>query len=219
MEKLLNLSNFFLDFLFPKTPTTKHLEEISKNNLVTIFPQPRHIDSDRVVALFDYQNKGVRDFVWEIKYRANKKLIKSAAIILYEILCIEVAERALFENFVNPLLIPMPMSTKQKRYRGYNQTEIICKEIMKLDQNHLLEYLPDSLIKTRHTESQAKTESKTKRQENLKNSMAIIGNEKLRNRCVVLIDDVYTTGATVAEATRALRDAKVRKILTFTIAH
>lgn len=219
MEIFLNLGNYFLDFLFPKSQSVIDLENLSATELINIFPSPRAIDNERVIALFDYQDKQVRDLIWQIKYKKNSKLINSVALIIYEIICTELAERALFENFINPLLVPMPMSQKRKAERGFNQTELICEAIINVDQARLLEYVPNTLLKIKHTESQTKTESKSARLKNLHNSMEVSDKEKLRNQCVVLIDDVYTTGASVTEATRALKEAGVRKILTLTIAH
>lgn len=219
MNILHSISGTFLDFLFPKTESAKLLESLSSSDMVRIFPSPRAIEDDRVIAIFDYQDSRVKDLIWEIKYKGNMNLTRNSAEIIYEILCQEISERALSENFKSPLLIPMPISDKKRRERGFNQTEIICKELDKLDANKLFIYRDDILKKIRHTESQSHTHSKKDRMENLKNSMRVITNLKPQKYSVVLFDDVTTTGASISEARRALREAGLKKILTITLAH
>ncbi len=219
MELLTAISHTFLDFLFPKSEIAKKLESLSSSEMVVLFPAPRSIDDDRVIAVFDYQNSHVRDLVWEIKYKGNRNLAKNSAEIIYEVLCQEIAERSLSENFINPLLIPMPISDKKRRERGFNQTELICEELKNLDAEKLFTYMPNILKKVRHTESQAHTHTKKERMENLNGSMRVISKLKPQRYSVVLIDDVITTGASIAEARRALREVGLKKVLAITLAH
>jgi len=157
--------------------------------------------------------------VWELKYRRNSKVAHSLASILYDVLREELAERSLTEHFSDPLLVPMPISHKRLRERGWNQTAILCEEVMKHDRNTFLTYLPTALAKDRHTESQARTHSKRDRLTNVEYSMKVIEPDSIKNRNVVLFDDVTTTGATLREAKRVLKAAGAKKILAVTLAH
>jgi ComF family protein len=215
------LAQSLIDFLFPKAETIYDLEAMSAGELVALLPAPKEFEE--VIALFGYDDVRVRAIIWEIKYRRNKTLVKKMSEILYDVLKQELAERAMMESaswrIINPLLIPLPMSDARRKERGFNQTEMICEELVALDTEKLFEYAPNILIKDRHTESQTKTTSKRERIRNIEGSMRAADTESVHGRSIILLDDVSTTGATMKEARRALRAAGCRKILSVAIAH
>jgi len=211
------LAQSLVDFLFPKAENIYDLESLSAGELVALLPAPKDVED--VIALFGYDDVRVRAIIWEIKYRKNTTLAKKMSEILYDVLKEVLAERAMMENFVNPLLIPLPMSEARRKERGFNQTEMICEELIALDSEHLFEYAPNILVKDRHTESQTKTTSKRERIRNVEGSMRAVDPEVTKGRNLILLDDVSTTGATMKEARRALRTAGCKKILSVAIAH
>ena len=75
------------------------------------------------------------------------------------------------------------------------------------------------LVKTRNTEHQARIGERSARLKNLVGSFAVKNPELVAHRNIILIDDVTTTGATLAEARKVLRAAQARKVIAFTIAH
>ena len=218
MDKLKTFYEYFLDFLFPQSDSVEYIEHMSVSVLTNTMPKAKEIKDERVIALFDYKDKLVKDLVWELKYKGNKKIARKIAQIIVDVLEHELAERALFENFTRPLLVPIPIADRRRRERGFNQTEILGEEIMRLDTNNLFEYAPDVLTKTHYTESQARTHAtKRERDENLKNSMH--ADTRVVGRCVVILDDVTTSGATFSEAKRALKEAGAKKFLCVAVAH
>jgi len=68
-------------------------------------------------------------------------------------------------------------------------------------------------------EHQAQIENRQKRIKNIIGSFAVKNKDIIKNRNIILIDDVTTTGATLNEAKKVLREAGAKKIIAFTIAH
>ena len=210
------------DFLFPKSKKVLELESLSAGKLLKLLPSSELTGETDIIALFDYSFSLVKDVVWEIKYRGNRKMAAKIAEIMYDVLLEETAERALESSswrVEGPLLIPMPMSGKRRQERGWNQAELICEALKSFDKENRFKYVAGQLVKHRHTERQTVTASKRERGENLRESMHIVHPPAVLGKCVILVDDVYTTGSTFAEAKRALKDAGAKKILSIVIAH
>ena len=206
------------DFLFPKSKKVLELEQLSSGEILKILPPAEEVEDRNILALFDYRDPLVREIIWSIKYRGDRILAGKMSEILSDVLAHEFADRFLFEKFERPLLVPMPISGKRRFERGWNQTELLGEAIKKR-MNGSLKYLPNQLIKFRHTESQTQTSSKTERQRNLKGSMRVLNPDTVKDRCVVLLDDVTTTGSSFAEGKRALKEAGAKKVLCIAIAH
>ena len=144
------------------------------------------------------------------------------AEILYEKIIEELSELSVMENFHAPLLIPIPLSNKRHRERGYNQSELICKEIIKINNlRHGVDMKLENniLIKPKETEHQARIHNRSERLKNIIGSFAIKNAELIKNKNIILIDDITTTGATLAEAKKILKQNGARKVIAFTIAH
>ena len=113
------------------------------------------------------------------------------------------------------IIIPVPMYSKKEKLRGYNQTALIAKEIAKAYQN--LIYDGKSLQKIKDTKMQSSL-NKKQRKNNIKNAYNVINQQKIKNKKIVLLDDIYTTGATANECSKMLKQAGAKEILVVTIA-
>jgi len=96
--------------------------------------------------------------------------------------------------------VPVPLSPKRLRKRGYNQSALLAKVIA----NELnIDFDDKSLIKIKETEIQSKSHSSSQRAKNLKGAFAIKG-DNLKGKRVLLVDDVRTTGATLEECSNTI---------------
>ena len=112
-------------------------------------------------------------------------------------------------------IIPVPVSSKRMNERGYNQSELIANDIVK--QIAECECITDCLIKNKNIIEQSKL-NKEQRQKNIQGVYILKNKEKLINKKILLIDDIYTTGSTANECCKILQEAKPKKIDVFTIA-
>jgi len=211
--------NFILDFLFPKEALTKKLESMSPELFLRKAKKSNRKQSVTPLPLYEYRDTLVKRAIWEIKYKKNLKIAKLLGQVLAETLIEEFQDRSLFEGMSTLLLIPIPLSKKRLQERGYNQSELVCKEIESSAGNTFITYRPDILYKTRETPSQTTLKHRGERLKNIAGSFIVKNHELIKNKTIVVFDDVITTGATMAEAIRVLKAAGARKIIPFAIAH
>ena len=157
--------------------------------------------------------------VWNLKYKNKKEIAEIFTEYLYPKILEELSELKLLENFHNPILIPIPLSKKRFKERGYNQSSLIAKNLEKLDKKENFVLEENILFKRKETEHQARIKNKQARLKNLIGTFSVKNQELIKNKNIILIDDVTTTGATLKEARKILRENGAKKIIAFTIAH
>ena len=112
------------------------------------------------------------------------------------------------------IIIPVPLHWKKEFLRGFNQSALISSYISRELNKPLI--LSD-LVKIKNTCSQTKLSEK-ERKENVKESFHVRKSTFIKGKRVLLIDDVYTTGATVRESVKVLKKAGARKVIILTLA-
>lgn len=110
------------------------------------------------------------------------------------------------------IVVYVPMSQAEEKKRGFNQSELLAREVAK---RLGLPLLP-ALVKTKDTSAQ-KQLKREEREENLKGAFACVYDE-VKRRSILLIDDVFTTGATANACAYALLKSGAREVLTLTAA-
>ncbi len=108
-------------------------------------------------------------------------------------------------------LIPVPLHASAFWKRGFNQSEWIARE---LSRGSKVPLLGDALVKKRHTAAQS-TLSRNEREANLRGCFKWLGKKVPKE--IVLVDDVFTTGSTLAACSAAAQSAGVEKIHTWTL--
>lgn len=111
-------------------------------------------------------------------------------------------------------IVPVPLHPKRKKQRGFNQAQIIAKELAKLKGIELVER---SLVKVKNVPPQTSLKAE-ERKKNVRGAFQVVKNEWIKGRVVLLVDDVYTTGSTISECSAALRKAGAKEVRAITLA-
>ena len=116
-------------------------------------------------------------------------------------------------------VVPVPLYPKRKMQRGFNQAEVIARAALKHLSRHAerFEFVPGALVRSRDTGSQIGL-SRHQRRENLRGAFAVGDPTRVEGRYILLIDDVYTTGATASECARVLLRAGAKRVWVATVA-
>jgi len=114
------------------------------------------------------------------------------------------------------LIIPVPLHNRRLRERRFNQSALLAQEIARTT---VKAYLPDLLERTRHTVPQQGLNYK-ERGKNVHGAFGVNKNhlQTLKGRNVLLIDDVYTSGATLNECALVMKNAKAATVAVLTVA-
>lgn len=112
------------------------------------------------------------------------------------------------------IILCVPMYKKKKKQRGYNQAELIAKE---LSEKLYIEFSLNNLVKIKDTKKQS-TLTKRERTQNLKDAFEVKNKGILKNKKIILFDDIFTTGSTANECCNVLKKAGVKEIAVLTLA-
>lgn len=169
----------------------------------------RNFCLDGFTSVFKYEGAVKRSLI-SLKY-------KFAYDIAYELAEV-IANRLLSVSFLfsgYSLVIPVPLHKKRENWRGFNQSEIFSKKIAEFLH---LEYCNKALVKLKNQRPQALLK-RDERLKNVKSSYEIINKIQIANKNILLIDDVVTTGATIKETCKILKENGAKLVWGVTIAH
>lgn len=206
------ICGYLIDTLFPKTNRL-----LTNENLYSL-PKAEN-NEPYIFSIFYYKNATIKKLIKLIKYKGNKEATKQASGVIYEYLLEDMSEKMEINNFIKPIIIPLPATKHRMKEYGFNQCERIVKCIEKKDSEKYFEFLYDLLIKIKDCKSQAHTKNRVERLKNIKNSFGVNLKDRIRGRNIILIDDVWTTGATINEARSELLKAGAKNVIAYTIAH
>jgi len=147
--------------------------------------------------------------IHDFKYHGVKTLGK----LLSTRFARELDDQNWFSNY--DVILPVPLHRRKMVKRGFNQSYIIAQAIAT---QLKLEVVTDVLVKKRNKDSQTK-KSRFGRWRNMENLYAVKNFDKIRNKRVLLVDDVFTTGATTEACINALQKATPIAISVVTLAY
>lgn len=118
------------------------------------------------------------------------------------------------ENYPSFCIVPIPLHKDKLRERGFDQSYLIARYMAG---RLKLPFWDALLMRIKATESQAK-KKKNERLENVRGAFSLTRPEEARGKDILLIDDVFTTGATANEAAKVFKRAGAGRVHVFTLA-
>lgn len=204
------IKRLLLDLLYPNRcglcGGSIPFNEFFCNTCIKLFsPAPKNVSvpyADLFSAYTIYDSFGKR-LVLRLKNKSNGYALSGAAYLICKSITADFGEKLKKTDFITYI----PMRKNDLRKRGYNQCRIIAKE---------LSYLIDKpcravLVKTRDNLPQ-KYLTAAERRENVRDVFACSKPAGVKGKTILLIDDVSTTGSTISEAARVLKEAGAERV-------
>ena len=162
---------------------------------------------DEHIYLFQY-NGEIRDAILKYKFDEKSYIYRTFLEFIKnnENICAQIKKY--------DIIIPVPISKKRLNTRGYNQSSLIAKN---LAQELNIEYSEKILIKIKDNKPQSEMKQDT-RKSNVRGVYKVINKERINNKKVLIVDDIFTTGSTADECARVLKDNNAESIGVFTLA-
>ena len=164
---------------------------------------------------FLYRDKRIEALMLESKFHNNKK----AHMLLGQTLrvCILQLHSRWFPDSREIVLVPVPLSSRRRRERGYNQVEKIGRFAVTDELGHIaIHQNPTILRRIRHTKPQTSLSAQERRR-NVRDAFSARPADE--TYLYIVFDDVCSTGATLFAAEKALREAGARQIYVISLAH
>lgn len=213
----MNFINSVLDYFFP--PICGMCGEINENYICNNCYE--NIKKIKKCVINEYNNRNFSKHLYIFRYEGiiRNKIIEykfEDKGYLYKMFAKIIFSDKKTCNFIKKydVIIPVPISKKRKKKRGYNQSELVANELaQKLNQD----IWTDIIIKKKDNKPQSEL-NKLERIKNVEDIYEINKPIEVKNKKVLLLDDIYTTGSTVNEIARKLKQNQTQEIGVITLA-
>jgi ComF family protein len=162
---------------------------------------------DKLRAVYLYKGH-LRKLILKFKYSNRSFLYKDFASEMSNL----IKEHNFLKN--SDLIIPIPLNIFRKIKRGYNQAELLAKEI---SVNIEIPMFKNILLRRKITKPQFKL-SKFERIKNMQSSFTVRNKSTIKNKIILLVDDIATTCSTVSVCASVLKRAGAKKVYVLTLA-
>ena len=209
-------------------PVCQNRIPISTNIEISKYQSICHPDARFLLApAADYRNEAVKNLIHELKFHRIASAMEPIKKILDEYLSIVIARKVAPQSgatdeaisthnfFKNYSVVPIPISSKRLRQRGFNQAQLIAEHVARQCKWPIAN---GNLIKIKDNKKQSELKNWEERKSNVENCFSITRPELIKNENIILVDDVFTSGATINEAVKILKRAGARKIIALVIA-
>lgn len=215
MKYIFEIQKNILDIIYPQTcgicgkinkkSICRKCEIIlEKQAQFTVINEGKEIEDknfNEIIYIFKYEGL-IRNTIIDYKFNEKSYLYKTLVDFM-------IKNRKILQKINNyDIIIPVPISKKRQKERGYNQSLLIAEEISKKSN---IQINKDCLIKTKNIIEQSKL-NKEERNTNIQNVYELRNKEVFLDKKILLLDDIYTTGSTVNECSKILRQANPMQI-------
>ncbi|MDP1845887.1 MAG: ComF family protein, partial [Candidatus Moranbacteria bacterium] len=161
-----------------------------------------------IIAAVSYENPAVKKLIYNLKYR----FISASSEPLSELMI-----KALLRNDlpIPDFIVPVPLHPRRLRWRGFNQSRLLAEKISKNLAPMLEIEVMDVLKRDKNNKAQMKIKKYRERLQNIKDIFSFdaqFGKNILKNKEILLIDDIATTGATLEECAKILKENGAKKV-------
>ena len=236
------ISNWFLDAIFPirclkcrkflakstgylckkcirTIPINKGFECLGCKRRVSLgktCPTCRNnIHIDQLLIVSDYENDVIVKLIKTLKYRFIIEVMGPISYVIKKYIVWLSASKKFNLLAEKPVIIPVPLHPSRLNWRGFNQAELIACSIADILN---CDICPDVIRRVRDKKPQAYIEGREQRLQNVKEIFKISDENKIKDETILLVDDVCTTGATLNECARVLKESGAKKVIGLVIA-
>ncbi len=176
---------------------------------ITIAREKDHlIFISEIHSFFDF-SEGIQGIIHEMKYNGRTRIARELIQFLEDDI------KTIFDHSQQvDMIIPVPLHSKRENERGYNQGELLTTEISRiLDKPNRT----NAVIRNKNTKSQTKLSARD-RIKNMNGAFSMAFEEIVKDKVVLLVDDIITTGSTLNECAKVLIEGKAKRVVALTMA-
>ncbi|MEN9560851.1 MAG: hypothetical protein RIQ56_124 [Candidatus Parcubacteria bacterium] len=205
LSAFISFSNTLFDVVLPPTVRAQKTKTLTLSDF-SVAPEVHSLHGIDITTLLSYSDTAVQNLIRSLKYDNSHHAVHLCALLLADFLQEEVANLKLLSP--RPIwIVPVPLHPSRERERGYNQIARILEALPKEfhDGTHA-SIRPDTLQRVQDTLTQTRL-SKYERWENVRNAFEV--KHVVPNVHIIIVDDVATTGATLAACIQTFKKADV----------
>jgi ComF family protein len=180
------------------------------NSCIQEFKWPKPQKIPWITSLWNYRDPRAEAVLRHIKTLPNNRIAYFCSKLFAQLIVNRPQQPS------DWVMIPIPISRKRFRERGYNQSLIIARPLALI---FGIALVGNALVKTRHTQKQGTSRTTEERALNNKDAFSVINQNLILGKNIILIDDIVTTGSTLSEARITLLTAGAKRVIAWTLAN
>lgn len=226
MDAARSVARAALDALFPKSPEEREIELLSPEQAFAFLPRATKLTADRaesgdadVYSVFAYKDPLVSRLVWSLKYAKSGH---AADICGYALArkAQELADAAGLSSDSPITIVPIPMTAKRRRERGFDQVALLA-DMLEKHATRVLAGRQVSVARLLRRTAHSSRQTLKGRAERIESARGIFESIPFAptNGSVIVIDDVVTTGSTIGSAIETLKKSGYQRVTGLSVAH